>query len=1127
MKNNKHKYSYTFTGLLLGFYLAVFTTNSFPQSPDLRFRHISTREGLSNSSVTCIYQDSYGLMWFGTSSGLNKYDGYKCSVYFEDDSDSSSISSNVIVDIIEDSSGNIWISTGYGLNKYLRDKDMFIRYVYSEYDTNSIENSLAQKLLIDHTGQLWVPTRFGGLNLFINEENRFLKYQHDSSNNNSISSNDLMSITEDSDKNIWVGSWDGKVDRFNRETGKFEHIEIINPSTKLRITESIRFIFEDENKNIWVATHGAGLFKLTPALNGEFEINNYIHNPKDKSTLNGNFVLCGSEGSANGFWLGLENDGLNFFNIETEKVTRYNANKYDPEGLSGNSIWSVYKDKSNNLWVGTFFRGINISIKSGGFFRHYKNNAFDDLSLSDNIISSFCEDELGNIWIGTDGGGLDYFDRAKNTFKHYNTSNSNITSDAVLSVFFDSKDQLWVGTWAGGLLRFDRNNGSFRHYSEESGLKSNNIICIYEDREGTVWVGTFWDDPGGFACYDRNNDHFVTYNAENSDLSHNTIYAILEDESGYIWLGTHRGLDRFDKKTKEITFFMYNEEDPDVGEGVIRSMVLSHDSVLWLATSNGLLRFDREKEIYDRRGINEELAYSSMQGLEEDNLGNLWASTDNGIARFNPETGEFKRYTVADGLQGNEFFRCSHYKASNGEIYFGGPNGFNVFNPTLITEDTIKPEILLTDFKIFNRSVEIGSSDSPLKKHINVADKIELSYKHSVFSFEFAALNFNAPELVNYAYMMEGFEKDWNYVGQLRTATYTNLDPGRYKFRVMVPYANGICNEEGISIDIVITPPFWETIWFRIIVIISIIAIILSIFYWRVNEIRQQNIKLEKEVKKRTQKINQKNQLLLAQSDELLETNTLLEERQQQIEEQSEELRVQRDELFEVNSVKDKLFSIVAHDLKNPFNTLCGFTELLQEKYDKYNEEKRKQMINFIKESSDQIYELLENLLTWSRSQRGVIQYNPVKTNLTDLISYNINLVSNQASNKQISIQLKDNNLTPQINLDPDLINTVMRNLLTNAIKFSERGGSILVSLTENKNKYIVSVQDSGIGISQENLNKLFKKNMHFTTSGTDNEKGTGLGLIMCQDFIEKHKGEIWVESTEGKGSTFYFSLPK
>ncbi len=555
---------------------------------------------------------------------------------------------------------------------------------------------------------------------------------------------------------------------------------------------------------------------------------------------------------------------------------------------------------------------------------------------------------------------------------------------------------------------------------------------------------------------------------------------------------------------------------------------------------------------FERITTSNGLPNNMIKKIIEDDKGMLWISTNQGISRFDPITRQIRNFDLFDGLQDMAFTDMSGCKRHDGEILFGGVNGFNAFYPGEITEDTLLPKLVFTYLEVFNVPVRIGETGSKrtiLTKAINETDEITLKHNENDFTIHFSGLHYAAPHKNQYRYMLEGYDKDWYQVtSDRRFSKYTSLKPGKYVFRFTACNSDGIWAKNYKQLTINILPPFWITLWFRLFTLLFISSLILLVFILRTQQMRKINQELEAEVLARTREINEKNRVLKHQTEELNETNTILEERQQKIEEQSEELRAQRDELYdtntileertqeielqrdqlsEVNAVKDRLFSIVAHDLKNPFTTLSGFLDVLDMKYDKYDDEKRKAMIKYALSSVKNIQNLLFNLLNWARSQSGTIKFRPEETFIEDIITANISLIEDQATAKKIIIEYQPVQPAIKFTADRELMNTVLRNLLTNAVKFTMPNGHIYIHCSQTDEFVTLVIRDTGVGIAPENLSKLFRKDTHFTTHGTDNETGTGLGLITCKDFIELHHGQITVTSKVNIGTTFTIVLPK
>jgi ligand-binding sensor domain-containing protein/GAF domain-containing protein/two-component sensor histidine kinase len=779
-------------------------------------------------------------MWFGTQDGLNRYDGYIFIVYRHDPSNPASISSNSINALFQDSKGNLWIGTGGGLELYDHIQNTFIHFKHSETDSSSLSNDNVTSICEDHNGNLWIATKDGGINRYDRARKTFIPFRHKTDNQNSISSDNVYMTFVDKNNNLWIGSWNGDVDIYRIEQNQFIRYPKISNNKKI-----IRNIIEDSKRNIWICTHGDGLVQMNPDNKGNYQVTRRYKHDKDKiNSLSGNDIFTILEDRQGKLWIGTENEGLNLFDSKMKSFIRYRSDIFDKSSLSHNSIWSICEDATGNLWVGTHMGGINLLYRYEAGFLHYYNNPGNPNSISNNSVTSFYEDRQGIFWVGTDGGGLNRFDRKSSKFTCFRMSNSKLSSDAVLSIYEDSRGQFWVGTWGGGLNLFDRNKGQtvYNYTKENNGLSSDYVFSIQEDLQGKLWIGTLW---GGVSCLYPAENRFRNYILQNNNLTDNDVRVVVRDIDGCIWIGGGLGLYRMDPKKGSTEKFKYNEIDPNgISEGWVLSILVASDSTLWIGTNGGLNRFNRETRQFTRYYVKDGLPNDVINGIEEDDNGCLWLSTNKGISKFNPKASDFKNYDVSDGLQGNEFYQCSHFKSRRGELFFGGANGFNVLRPKDFTYNSFVPPVYITDFRIFNKPVQI-SSDSPLKADILQTDSIPLSYTQSVITFEFAALNYISPEKNQYAYQMKNFDHDWNYVGTKRTATYTNLDPGEYIFMVKATNNDGVGNDNVKSIKIIIIQPFWRDSWFRTSIII---IIFLLYYYFRVRIIQAQRKRLHEQV---------------------------------------------------------------------------------------------------------------------------------------------------------------------------------------------------------------------------------------------------------------------------------------
>ena len=821
----------------------------------LKFEHITTDNGLSQSTVTSILQDYMGFMWFGTLDGLNKYDGYNFTVYRHSPDDSNSLRSNQIRSIYEDTDGNLWISTSGGLSRYDRDHDKFINY-----DTNngySLEAMEILNVFRDSKDNLWICTNGNGLISYDYTRDHSVNYVANPDNPETLIDGMIRQVFEDSKGNILVATARGGLSKFDYNTRTFKNYIHDENNPQSIAGNSIYSIIEDSEGYLWLACYGAGLsyIHVDDIYSGIFTT--LKHDPTNNNSLSNNNILTICEGKNGGLWIGTENGGLDFYRKEAGTFTHYRNNQNNPFDLNNNSVYSLYRDKTGDIWIGTYSGGINLLNYSNQGFIHYQNTP---TGLSSNAVWDFSEDRNGYIWIGTDGGGLNRFDPDTENFEHFDTANSSIATDAVLSVFVDSKDRVWTGTWGGGLNLFNKQEKSFTSFTmNNSEIPNNNVFDIIEDKDGYLWFAS----QKGLTRFNTNKRSFKNYNISNSSLHDDFLEVIKLSSTGNLLLGASNGFIIFKPASENFTAYLHNEKDENsISHNFITDIFEENEDTVWIATRNGLnklsLSTNRIKRYFKSNG----LPNDSIFGIEKDDDGFLWISTNGGLSRFNPSTEEFRNYSRVDGLQSDNFIKKSSFKSKSGTLYFGGVNGFNTFDPRYIVDNEAIPPVVITDFQIFNKPVKPGIIESPLEKQISQTDKIVLSYKDSVFSFGFTALNYVSPEKNQYSYKLEGFDKEWNYIATRRSATYTNLDPGEYIFRVKGSNNNYCWNEKGTSIKIIITPPFWKTMWFRAAAGITLILVIAVSYILRTRAIRERNRQLEVMVHNRTRELADERNLL-------------------------------------------------------------------------------------------------------------------------------------------------------------------------------------------------------------------------------------------------------------------------
>jgi ligand-binding sensor domain-containing protein len=794
------------------------------------FARLSIEEGLSQSIVECILQDSRGFMWFGTQDGLNRYDGYKFVVLRQNPKDPNSLNSNWVLSLCEDRTGLIWIGMfNGGLNSYDPATDRFARYRAIPGDASSLSHDLVRTIFEDSRGTIWVGTD-GGLNRFDRRTGAFVQYHADPNDPRSLSSDAIRKIGEDRSGFLWIGT-DNGLNRFDRASGESMRFRNVPGDPRSLSDNAVRSIYRDRNGVLWIGTEN-GLNAYDPRTR---DFTRFMNDPGDPASLSNNAVYSILEDTKSVLWVGTNGGGLDRLDRKTGKFSSFRNDPFDPLSLSYNEIYSLCEDRSGVLWIGTWGGGLSMFDTKKKEFAHYKRDANNPNSLSHKFVWSFYEDADGILWIGTHGGGLDRLDRGRNEFGHYRHDPRNpnsLSNDIVRVIAVDRSGALWLGTNGGGIDRFDTKSGRFTSYRNEpddSNSPSNDEIrCIFVDRGGLLWIGT---NGGGMNSFDPSTGRFTRYRNDTRDpnsLSNDFVRAIYQDAGGTYWIGTQGGgLNRFERESGKFTSYRSNPNDSSsISNDFLMSICESKAGDLWIGTwGGGLDRFDRARGTFERFTEQDGLSGNAIYGALEDEEGNLWLSTNNGISRFNPKTKAFKNYTVQDGLQSKEFNAGAYFKSRSGEMFFGGIDGFNAFYPENIKDNSYIPPVVVTSFTKLNREVKL---DVPVSELRNV----KLSYRDYVFSFEFAALDFTAPNKNQYAYRMEGLDRDWVYTSAAkRFANYTTLRPGKYVFRVKGSNNDGVWNEAGTAVAITITPPFWGTWWFRALVLALLAP--LAIFWYR------------------------------------------------------------------------------------------------------------------------------------------------------------------------------------------------------------------------------------------------------------------------------------------------------
>lgn len=1036
-----------------------------PEAAPFSFRHYKVENGLSENSVFCSIQDNKGFMWFGTKDGLNRFDGQNFVVYHTIPKDKNSIGNNFIRSFHEDKNKALWVGTEKGIYQY-----SYLQNNFQHFDKKTSRNESPQSvnaITEDLKGNLWIATT-SGLFKYEQGNNRLTSYMHNQGNKGSIPANFVSCVICDNKGIVWVGTLSGGLSRYNPKTNNFTNFKFSDENRSY--SNSVLRILEDSQGNLILGTVNEGLifFDRITTKSESYLLETSlerIYYFRDIFEYSPGVYLVGSE------------HGLILFERSTGKITEMKSSTLVPTSLSDNAIYSIYKDREGGIWVGSYFGGVNyISPKSNPFELYspleYKN------SVSGKAISQFCEDASGNLWIGTEDGGLDYFDVKNNSFKCYNhqPGRNSLSYHNVHSLMLDG-DNLWIGTFAGGLNILNTKTGKFSFYTSTNDIHSlndNNVFSIYKDLTGTIWVGTIT----GLCKYNRANNNFdrIPVVALNTH-----IYDIVQDHLGLIWVATYgRGLFCYNPLSNVWKQYVNDPNNPkSISHNKVISIYIDEKKRLWLGTEGGgLCQYLYDKNCFASYDVSSGLPNNVVYKVVSDH-DYLWLSTNKGLVRFNVESKAIKTFTKVDGLQGDQFNFKSGIKTRSGKIYFGGINGFNAFYPERLIENKYIPPVVISNLQLFNKNVVIGDNDSPLKQSISYTDEITLNYNQSFINLEFVALSYCAPDKNQYAYKLEGFDKDWNNRGNDHKISYTNLPPGKYTLHIKGSNNDGVWNADGVKLKINILPPFWASP----LALFLYVVILVGGSYFTVKSFKGK----------------------------------------QQREKQLNLDRVHAEKEIELYNAKIDFFTNIAHEIRTPLSLIKAPLDYILKKY---TDKELNEYLSVMDRNTNRLMSLVNQLLDFRKAEKNSYTVNFKQTNINELLQGIYESFKYSTDSKVLTFELNLPEMPLIVKADVECITKIMSNLLSNAIKHSKDKITLSLVVDEgNPDNYQIQVFDNGNGINSSETDKIFQPFYQIKTDKKQNQ-GTGIGLALVKLLVEIHGGNIKVESVENEFTSFTLNLP-
>ena len=1067
------------------------TDPALPSQPrEPVFHHLTIDDGLSDNSVHHVLQDRLGFIWATTVQGINKYDGMSFTT-FTPQAPGSKNTPQFFQNMLEDRDGILWFSNyGAGLVRHDPVLDTWTFYQHDEKNPNSLAHNATWYVFQDRDGILWVST-FGGLSRFDPATEQFANYRHDPDNPNSLGYDILSQIRQDAAGMLWIGTYGGGLERFDPATGVFTHYRNDPDNPESLSDDRVATVWIDPDGSLWIGTDNG----LNHFGTGSGRFVHYFHDENDATSLSHNMILQVKRDSRGHLWVSTSGGGIN--RLDGQTFIHYQNDPRNPDSLSTNITPNFSEDRSGALWFATF-GGIDVYDPGGQRFSRYRHLPGTPNSLPPGRVRAITQDRDGIFWIGVWDQGLVRFDRRKNIYTRYQAAPNNpnsLSNDNIFAIRYDPRGWLWIAT-IGGLSKFELATETWTQYHGDpdnpNGLADDWVSCVAVDDHGDLWLTVY---GAGLHRFDPTGETFTRYPSDptNPDsIASNNLNTVTVAADGMLWIGGDGSISRFDPATEKAVNF--TPEQHGFGGLFTDQIYQDPKGKIWVATDSGVNRFDQENNRFK--------PYPDLRAVLADDIrGKLWVIAGKSLARFDPDTGSLRRYDTHDGLLSNALEPTSGHAAPSGEIFVGGAKGFNSFFPDRLPDNPTPPPVVLTAFELRDKPVPVGG-DSPLQKHINATRKITLPYDYTALTLKFAALNFRSPQKNQYAYMLEGFDQDWIHTGsRYRSATYNNLAPGKYRFRVKASNNDGVWNEAGTALTIAINPLWWKSHWFRSLAGLAIVSLVAAGFGYRLRAQRRRTEELELLVAERTQ--------------ELVESN--------------QRLQAAKEKAERANRAKSVFLANMSHELRTPLNAVLGFSQVMRNSPDVTKGQIEN--LNIITRSGEHLLNLINNVLDISKIESGRVELEESRTDLMQLLHEIQSMTVVRANEKTLAFTLEQSSDLPRhVAVDSGKLRQVLINLIGNALKYTTNDGVVLRAMVVNQEyaegvKLRFEVEDTGPGILREDQKRIF---FPFVQMGArpSSDAGTGLGLAICKQYVELMGGVIGVNSQRGKGSVFHFEIP-
>lgn len=1014
------------------------------------FMHFSVNEGLSQNTVLSCCQDSLGRMWFATLDGLSRYDGYEFKVYKNEPEDSTSIAGNIIRKVYMDKSGRLWIGTGKGLSLYDRERDAFRNFPTQDRAVTGIadlgENRImvaagGEIILFDTSAMIWSDDSI------IHQAGRL-----------------GATILYSEQGNIWIGTEEGGLFCWSAGTGSIKRV--FCPPLGIK---PIQCLFMQGNL-IWIATEGDGLWCYNTETG---DSRNYRHERNNPCSISSNYVRTLALDQFGRLWIGTYN-GLSI--MEEDRFLNISSDPFKERSLSQSSVRCIKMDSQGGMWLGTYFGGINYWHPLMNRFTTIHRQSSEN-SLNDNVVSCIAEDADKSLWIGTNSGGVNHYDTQTGKFSVYTLrqdGRQTLESDDIKAIHVDEKSGLvYVGAHAGGLSAIDKKSHKVLHFNSFDGDNPLNVYAITPSGGDGLWIGSL-EGLRYFDTKSRSFRHFEAIPSYNGPEKAK-IRALMKDSQGKLWIGGDYGFHVYEVSGNRLTESKLPVSDKIISDSFVQCLFENSTSLIWIGTRRGLLCYDRQSGKITKYSTQDGLPSDIIHSIEEDSYGRLWISSDKGLSCFNPFSGQFRNFTTDDGLQGNQFNTGSHLRRSNGEMMFGGIGGITAFFPEMMEDNPYTPNPFITSLEVSGREILPFDESGILTKDISCTKRIVLRHDYNSFCLKFTVPNYLAGHHNKFAYILQGYDKQWQETDQTRTVTWTNLPHGEYSFKLKAANNDGKWNDEPTVLEIRVRPVWYLTIAAKIGFVILAILLITGAYFFLVR------------------RKNEENRLELAKQEKAHQED--------------------------LHQMKMRFYINISHEMRTPLTLIIN---PLAEMISKCNDTWMRKQLKYVERNTQRLLHLVNQLMDYRRAELDVFKLKVRQEDVLRIIKENCSLYDKLAFKKKLRFNITTNLEGKTAYIDGQYLELILSNLLSNAFKYTD-AGSISVNANLDRESLVIEISDTGTGIPAADQDKIFERFYQMEKEHI----GSGIGLSLVQRLVELHHGKIELRSEVGKGSTFTVTLPQ